>query len=160
MSVYTLTLLLVRVLQKCNEGFFNSVFFLVGSLSLMEMFPELRTLVLYNIPEMSSDDLEPYVALIPFLQHVILKRCSLKKASSLIRSKLLGHGTNSQLQRCILHSDHRNNGIVFHEPISSLYQVQNSLTYLRIYVEDFISLKNLLEFLPELLTLGMFNKKF
>jgi len=117
------------------------------------MFPKLQTLVLYNVPETSSDDLESYLVVIPFLQHVTLKNCSLKKASPLICSNLLGHRTISQLQRCIFHSDHRTNGIIFHEPISSFYQAQNSLIYLRIYMEDFISLKNLLQFLPKLLTL-------
>ncbi|CAF1250072.1 unnamed protein product [Rotaria sordida] len=126
-----------------------------GFVTLLEMFPKLQQLVLYNVPEMNSDDLEPYLVVIPYLQHVTLKKCSLKKVSSLICSNLLAHGTISQLQRCILHSDHRKNGIIFHEPISFFYQLQNSLIYLRIYIEDFISLKNLLQFLPKLLTLDV-----
>ncbi|CAF2568461.1 unnamed protein product [Rotaria sp. Silwood2] len=130
----------------------------VASVSLLEMFPKLQTLVLYNVPEMCIDDLESYLVDIPFLRHVTLKKCSLKKVSSLICSNLLGHGSISQLQRCTLHSDHRKNGIIFHEPISSFYQVQNSLIYLRIYMEDFISLKNLLQFLPKLLTLVAVNR--
>jgi hypothetical protein len=123
------------------------------------MFPKLQTLVLYNVPETSSDDLEPYLIVIPFLQHLTLKQCSLKKASPLICYNLLGHGTISQLQKCILHSDDQNNGIIFYEPLSSFYQVQNSVIDLRIFMADFISLKNLLQFLPQLLTLGMFETK-
>ncbi|CAF1466085.1 unnamed protein product, partial [Rotaria sordida] len=129
-----------------------------GFVTLLEMFPKLQQLVLYNVPEMNSDDLEPYLVVIPYLQHVTLKKCSLKKVSSLICSNLLAHGTISQLQRCILHSDHRKNGIIFHAPISFFYQLQNSLIYLRIYIEDFISLKNLLQFLPKLLTLAFIHK--
>jgi hypothetical protein len=117
------------------------------------MFPKLQTLVLYNVPEMSCDDLEPYLATIPFIQHVKLKRCPLKKASSLICSNLLGHNTTSQLQSCILDGNDRKTGVILHEPIPS-YQVQQSLVDLRINMEDFISLKNLLQFLPKLLKLG------
>jgi hypothetical protein len=118
------------------------------------MFPKLQTLVLYNIPEMSFNDLDPYLSIIPFIQHIKLKECSLTKASSLICSSLLGHNTTSQLQSCTLYGNTHKTGIILHKPIPSFYEVQQSLIDLRIYMEDFISLKNLLQFLPKLLTLG------
>ncbi len=118
------------------------------------MFPKLQILVLYNIPEMSFNDLEPYLALIPFLQHIILKKCPLNKASSLICSNLLHHNTTSQLQSCFLYNNDRQNGLILHEPIPSFYQIQQSLIHLKTHMGDFISLKNLLQFLPKLLTLG------
>ncbi|CAF1555269.1 unnamed protein product, partial [Rotaria sordida] len=124
-----------------------------ASLSLSNMFPKLQTLVLYNVPEMSYDDLEPYLAIIPFIQHLKLKRCPLKEASSLICSNLLDHNTTSQLQSCILNGNDRKKGVILHEPIPSSYQVQQSLIDLRINIEDFISLRNLLQFLPKLLKL-------
>jgi hypothetical protein len=118
------------------------------------MFPKLQTLVLYNVPEMNYDDLGPYLTIIPFIQHLILKRCSLKRASSLICSNLLGHNTTSQLQRCFLDGNNRKNGVILYEPIPLSYQVQQSLIDLRINIEDLISLKNLLQFLPKLIKLG------
>jgi hypothetical protein len=118
------------------------------------MFPRLQTLVLYSVPEMSYNDLGPYLTIIPFIKHVILKRCSLKRASSLICSNLLGHDRISQLQSCILYDNELKSGIILHEPIPLFYQVQSSLIDLRIYMEDFISLKNLLQFVPKLSTLG------
>jgi hypothetical protein len=132
--------------------------FLTASLPLSEMFPNLQTLVLYNVPEVDND-LEPYLTLIPCLQHLILKKCSLKNASFLICSNLLGHGRTSQLQTCILHSNCQKDGIIFSEPIPSFYQTQQSLIYLRIYINDLPSLKNLLQFLPKLLTLGKLARK-
>jgi hypothetical protein len=77
----------------------------------------------------------------------------LKEASSLICSNLLGHNTTSQLQSCFLDGNDRRKGVILHEPIPS-YQVQQSLIDLRINIEGFISLKNLLQFLPKLLKLG------
>lgn len=118
------------------------------------MFPKLQTLELYNVPDMSCDDLEPYLTIIPFIQHIKMKKCPLKKVSSLICSNLLGHNTISQLQSCILSGNDRTNGVILHEPIPSSYQIQQSLIDLRINMEDFISLKNLLQFLPKLLKLG------
>jgi hypothetical protein len=113
------------------------------------MFPNLRRLVLYNIPEMSCDDLEPYLSTIPFLQHVQVSRCSLTKSSFLICSNLLGH-KNIQLQTCIFDGNDRMKGVILHEPIPSSYQVQQSLINIRINIQDFISLKNLLQFIPKL----------
>jgi hypothetical protein len=118
------------------------------------MFPKLQALVLYNVSESNGDDLEPYLAVIPFIQRVTLKKCSFKKVSPLICSNLLGHGATSQLRSCNFHTINRKNGIIFHEPIPSVYQVQQSLIHLRVDIEDFVSLKNLLNFLPNLLTLG------
>ncbi|CAF0756430.1 unnamed protein product [Adineta steineri] len=127
-----------------------------ASLSILKMFPKLRRLVLCNIPEMSSDDLEPYLSAIPFLQHVWVSRCSLKKSSSLICSNLLNHN-KSQLQSCIFDGIDRINGVILYEPIPSSYQVQQSLTDIRIGMHDFLTLKNLLQFLPKLLKLGMLS---
>jgi len=118
------------------------------------MFPKLQTLALYNIPEMSYDDLSPYLAMIPFLQHIKLDKCSLTKTSSLICSNLLGHNTTSHLKSCSLRSGRHKSGVILYEPIPSFYQVQQSLIDLRIYIKDLISSKNLLKFLPQLLTLG------
>lgn len=119
------------------------------------MFPKLQTLVLFNIPAMSCDDLQYILTLIPFLQHLTIAYCSLKAVSSAIYPNLLAHGLKtSQLRSCNLHSDERHNGFVFYEPISSIYQVQESLIHLRIDIHDLLSLRNLLQFLPELLTLG------
>jgi hypothetical protein len=123
------------------------------------MFPRLQTLILCNVHDM-DDDLEPYLTIIPFIQTLTIENCSLNKLSTLIFSKLLGHGQTSQLKRFNLHSYHRINRITFHEPIPSFYQVQYSLIYLRIYMQDFISLKNLLQFLPNLLTLGKLSYSF
>jgi hypothetical protein len=131
------------------------------------MFPNLQTLVLYNVPGMSYNDFGPYLAMIPFLQHIKLESCSLTKASSLICSSLLGHNTTSRLQSCTLHSS-TDIGVTFREPIPSSYQVQQSLIDLRIIMKDFISLKNLLQFLPKLSNLckstetnsNVFSQKF
>ncbi len=103
---------------------------------------------------MNYDDLGPYLTIIPFIQHLILKRCSLKRASSLICSNLLGHDRTSQLQSCILNDNELKSGIILHKPIPLFYHVQPSIIDLRIYMEDFISLKNLLQFVPKLSTLG------
>jgi len=110
--------------------------------------------MLYNIPEMSVNDLGPYLAMIPFLQHIKLDKCSLTEASSLICSSLLGHHTTSQLQSCTLHGNTTEAGVILHDPIPSFYEVQQSLINLRISIKDLISLKNLLQFLPKLLKLG------
>jgi hypothetical protein len=123
------------------------------------MFPKLQTLVLYNVSEPCINDLEPYLTLLPFIQHVTLTKCSLNKASTLICLNLLGHGATSQLQSCVLHNNHRKNGIGFHEPIPSFCQVQQSPLHLQIHITDFISLKNLLQFLPKLLTIGKLLRK-
>jgi len=133
--------------------FFLCVFSIVSS-SLLVMFPKLQTLILYNVSESNGDDLEPYLAIIPFIQSVKIKKCSLKKVSPLICSNLLSHGTKSHLRSCNLHSNGRKNSIIFHEPIPSVYQVQQSLIYLRIDIEDLVSLKNLLQLIPKLVKLG------
>jgi hypothetical protein len=109
--------------------------------------------MLYNIPEMSVNDLGPYLAMIPFLQHIKLDKCSLTEASSLICSSLLGHNTTSQLQSCTLYGNIFKTGVILHEPIPSFYEIQQSLIDLRIFMKDFLSLKNLLQFLPKLLKL-------
>jgi hypothetical protein len=109
--------------------------------------------MLYNIPEMSVNDLGPYLAMIPFLQHIKLDVCSLTEASSLICSSLLGHNTTSQLQSCTLYGNILKTGVILHEPIPSFYEIQQSLIDLRIFMKDFLSLKNLLQFLPKLLKL-------
>jgi hypothetical protein len=109
--------------------------------------------MLYNIPEMSVNDLGPYLAMIPFLQHIKLDKCSLTEASSLICSSLLGHNTTSQLQSCTLYGNILKTGVILHEPIPSFYEIQQSLIDLRIFMKDFLSLKNLLQFLPKLLKL-------
>jgi len=110
--------------------------------------------MLHNIPDMSVNDLGPYLTMIPFLEHIKLEECALTKASSLICSSLLGHNTKSQLQSCTLHGNTSNAGVILHDPIPSFYEVQQSLINLRIVMKDLISLKNLLKFLPELLKLG------
>ena len=110
--------------------------------------------MLYNIPDMSVNDLGPYLTMIPFLEHIKLEECALTKASSLICSSLLGHNTKSQLQSCTLHGNTSNAGVIHHDPIPSFYEVQQSLINLRIVMKDLISLKNLLKFLPKLLKLG------
>jgi hypothetical protein len=98
---------------------------------------------------MSYDDLGPYLAMIPFLQHIKLELCPLTKASPLICSNLLGHNATSRLQSCTLHGS-KLSFVILHEPIPSSYQVQHSLIDLRIVMKDFLSLKNLLQFLPKL----------
>jgi hypothetical protein len=123
------------------------------------MFPRLQTLILCNVHDI-DDDLEPYLTIIPFIQTLTIENCSLNKLSTLICSKLLGHGKTSQLKRFNLQSYHQMNFTTFHESISSFYQVQYSLIYLRIYMQDFISLKNFLQFLPNLLTLGKLSYSF
>jgi hypothetical protein len=110
--------------------------------------------MLYNIPEMSVNDLGPYLTMIPFLQHIKLEECALTKASSLICSSLLGHNTTSQLQSCTLHGNRAKAGVILHDPIPSFYEIQQSLINLRIIMKDLISLKNLLQFFPKLLKLG------
>lgn len=110
--------------------------------------------MLYNIPDMSVNDLVPYLTMIPFLEHIKLEECALTEASSLICSSLLGHNTNSQLQSCTLHGNTSKAGVILHDPIPSFYEVQQSLIYLRIVMKDLISLKNLLKFLPKLFKLG------
>jgi hypothetical protein len=109
--------------------------------------------MLYNIPKMGVNGLDPYLAMIPFLQDIKLEQCSMTNASSLICSNLLGHNTTSRLQSCTLY-DFNKTGITLHEPIPSSYQVQQSLIDLRIFMKDFLSLKNLLQFLPKLLNLS------
>ena len=117
-----------------NDLFHLICLFLTDYLPLSKMFPKRQTLALYNIPEMSYDDLGPYLAMIPFLQHIKLDECSLTKTSSWICSNLLGRNTISQLKSCTLRS-----GVILHEPIPLFYQVQQSLIDLRIYIEDLIS---------------------
>jgi hypothetical protein len=73
--------------------------------------------MLYNIPEMSVNDLGPYLTMIPFLQHIKLEECVLTKASSLICSSLLGHNTTSQLQSCTLHGNTTKAVVILHDPI-------------------------------------------
>ena len=138
-----------------RETFFSTFYFFSVSIPLSEMFPKLHTLVLYNIPPMSDEDLQYILTLIPFLQRLTIAHCSLQAISSAIYPSLLAHGLQtSQLRSCTLCSDERHYGFIFYEPISSIYQIQESLIHLRIDIHDLISLKNLLRFLPKLVTLG------
>jgi hypothetical protein len=136
--------------------FLGICFYFLVSLSLLDIFPKLRILVLHNVHESDASDLEPYLSIISFIEKFVLNNCPLSKISTLLYKHLLNSSIKNQhrLTSCILHSTDKKDGIFIPEPISTLYQSQNSLTYLRIDVRDFASLKYLLMFLPALYTLG------
>lgn len=130
------------------------LFVFVASSSLLEVFPQLRTLVLRNIHECDVDDLVPYLPIISSIEKLILNNCPLNKASRLICEHLLNGSRQNQLTSCTLHSTNQRDGMVIPESDLSLYQSQCSLVNLRVDVCDLASLKHLLMFLPELSTLG------
>ncbi|CAF2977599.1 unnamed protein product, partial [Rotaria sp. Silwood2] len=125
------------------------------SSSLLDIFPQLQTLVIRNIHESDGNELVPYLSVIPFIEKLVLNNCPLNKISKLICEHLLNNSINNRLTSCILHNTNEKDGILIEEPILSLYQPQHSLVYLRIDVRDFASLKYLLMFLPELSTLDV-----
>ncbi|UJR12257.1 hypothetical protein I4U23_016434 [Adineta vaga] len=120
------------------------------SLSLLDVLPQLKTLVLRNIHESDTNELASYLSTILFLEKFVLIKCSLHKISKCTYEHLLNNSIDSRLKNCILHDTNEKDGFFLEEPISSLYQPQHSLVYLRIDVRDFASLKYLLMFLPKL----------
>ena len=144
-----------------SDLFLGICFYFLVSSSLIDIFPQLRTLVLHNVHESDASDLEPYLSIISFIEKFVLNNCPLSKISTLLSKHLLNSSIKNQhrhrLTSCILHSTDKKDGIFIPEPISIQYQSQNSLTYLRIDVRDFASLKYLLMFLPALSTLGKYN---
>lgn len=89
-----------------------------------------------------------------YINELTLNKCPLNKASKLICESLLNNCRKSRLTSCILHSNNQKDGLFIHEALPSLYQPQYSLLYLQIDVYDLATLKYLLIFLPNLLTLG------
>ena len=133
------------------------IYFCIASASLLDVFPQLRILVLRNIHESDVNDLVPYLPIISSIEKLILNNCPLNQASTLICEHLFNSSMTTLLTSCILHSANQKDGILIREPISSLYQSHCSLVYLRVDVYDLTSLKHLLMFLPELSTLGKIN---
>jgi hypothetical protein len=124
------------------------------------VFPQLQTLVLRNVHDSDVNDLIPYMSSIRFIDKLTLNRCPLNKASTFICEYLLNNSMKNRLTSCILHSNDQKDGIFLHEHLPSSYQPQHSLTYLRIDVRDFATLKYLLIFLPKLSTLGKIESLF
>ena len=118
------------------------------------MFPQLEKLTLRNVHDSDMNNFQPYLSSIPFIDKLTLYKCPLNKASKLICESLLNNSTKNRLTSCILHSSNQKDGLFLHEHLPSSYQPQYSLTYLQIDVRDFATLKYLLIFLPNLLTLG------
>ncbi|CAF4151252.1 unnamed protein product, partial [Adineta steineri] len=127
----------------------------LSSSSLLDVFPQLQTLVLRNVHDSDVNDLVPYLPTIPFIDKIILNECPLNKASILICRYLLNNSLNNRLTSCTLNSTSKKECLLFHEPLSASYQRQYSLIYLRIDVYDFASLKHLLMFFPNLSTLDV-----
>lgn len=121
---------------------------------LIDVFPQLETLVLRNVHDSDVNDLLPYMSSIPFIDKLSLHKCPLNKASKLICQSLLNNSRGNRLTSCILHSSNQKDGLFLREHLPSSYQSQYSLTYLQIDVHDFATLKYFLIFLPNLLTLG------
>lgn len=84
-----------------------------------------------------------------------MKKCYFTEASSLVFENLLGHNKTSQLKSCYFRNRLCFSGLILYEPIPLYYRVQESLVNLQIDLDDMISLKNLLQYLPNLITLGM-----
>ena len=112
--------------------------------------------MLRNVLDSYENDLLPYLLSIPFIDELVLYKCPLNKASKSICESLLNISTKNRLTSCILHSTNQKDGLFLHEHVLASYQPQYSLTYLQIDVRDFATLKYLLIFLPNLLTLGNF----
>jgi hypothetical protein len=91
---------------------------------------------------------------IQFIDKLTLNKCSLNKASTLICESLLNNSRKIRLTSCILNSNNQKDGLCLREDLLSSYQPQHSLTFLQIDLRDFASLKYLLVFLSNLLTLG------
>jgi len=162
---------LLKMIEIVNRQFCRSrslnhwsmiyfIFIFVASSSLLDVFPQLQTLVLRNIHESDTNNLVPYLSMIPFLEKLILNKCPLSKASTLICEYLLNTSIKNRLTSCILHSINQKDCLFIREPLSSSYQPQHSLVYLRIDVYDFASLKYLLMFFPTLPTLGKIDSLF
>ena len=128
----------------------------LSSSSLLDVFPQLEELVLRNVHESDVNDLLPYLSSIPFIDKLTLNNCSLNKASQLICESLLSKTTQNRSTSCILHSNNQRDGLFLSEQLPFLYQPQYSLIYLQIDVRNLATLKYLLIFLPNLLTLGPF----
>lgn len=118
------------------------------------MFPRLQTLVLYSVAKERCKDLLPYLKMIPRLQNFEIRLCALLEASHIVCSHLLAYNKKKQLQSCVLRNKYCLSGFILHQPIPSSYHVQETLTDLQIDINDLLSLKNLLSYLPNLLTLG------
>ena len=146
-----------RSAHKCSTSKVKKHFsssFGIGSMSLIDLFPRLTRLALYNVHQSDVSELEPYLKAIPSLQHLSLEISSLADASSLICSHLLGHEQSSRLERCSVTGTDLKNGVVLHHPIPSLYKEQIRLSHLSIHMQDLFSLTNLLQFLPSLSSLS------
>ena len=100
------------------------------------------------------EDLASYISIISSIEKLVLYKCALKQASTLICEHLLSSSRQNRLKSCILHSTSRSDGVSLHEPFPISCQSQYSLIYLQIDARDLTSLKNLLMFLPNLSTLG------
>ena len=127
---------------------------------MIDLFPRLTRLVLSNVHSSDVSELTPYLRAIPFLEHLSLQISSLTDVSTLICSHLLGHEQISRLQLCSVTGTDRMNGIILHHPIPSLYKEQIQLVHLSISIQDLFSLNNLLQFLPNLSTLGKQRRRF
>ncbi|CAF0876168.1 unnamed protein product [Adineta steineri] len=76
----------------------------LSSSSLLDVFPQLQTLVLRNVHDSDVNDLVPYLPTIPFIDKIILNECPLNKASILICRYLLNNSLNNRLTSCTLNS--------------------------------------------------------
>lgn len=130
----------------------------LSSSTLVDVFPQLERLVLRNVHDSDVNDFEPYLSSMSFINKLTLIKCSLNKTSKLICESLLNNSQKSRLTSLILNSINPKDGLFLSEQLSSssLYQPNHSLTYLQIDVRDLATLKYLLIFLPNLLTLGQF----
>lgn len=131
-----------------NEYF--SLFYLEGSSSLLDLFPQLQTVVLRNVHDSDADNLVPYFSIIPYLDKFTLYKCPLSKISLSICEHLLKNSIKNRLTRCTLHSMNYKDGLFIREPLPLSCQPQHCLRYLQIDVRDLTSLKYFLMFLPNL----------
>ncbi|CAF0977409.1 unnamed protein product [Adineta steineri] len=76
----------------------------LSSSSLLDVFPQLQTLVLRNVHDSDVNDLVPYLPTIPFIDKIILNECPLNKASILICRYLLNNSLNNRLTSCTLNT--------------------------------------------------------